>query len=233
VRGAWSTGYFRVPYGISTLLLGKQSLDIDVETIRGVLAGEYFDSEFADRVVIDGGAHKGYYAMRALERGAEAVYSYEPELSNYQALMITRDMSPRKHRWRIERIALSDAEGHAALHVTASSWAHSLLAPAEGGVIATQEVPTQRLSSILDHVRDGHPGRPLIVKLNIEGAAGTVLLATTPSDWEQVVELWCEFEVNEPYSRAQIDEHLSTANLAPVETIHQTLVRYRHPVQRQ
>jgi FkbM family methyltransferase len=214
-----------VPYGTSTLLLGKQSLDIDVETMRGVLAGEYFDSEFADRVVVDGGAHKGYYAVRALERGAEAVYSYEPELSNYQALNLTRDMSPRRQRWSIERIALSDTEGHALLNVTASSWAHSLLVPT-GPAISTQEVETRRLSSILDHVRDSHPSRPLIVKLNIEGAAGTVLLATRPSDWEQVVELWCEFEANDPCSRTQIEEHLSAADFTPVETVGQTLARY-------
>jgi FkbM family methyltransferase len=136
-------------------------------------------------------------------------------------------MSPRRQRWSTERIALSDTEGHAVLNVTDSSWAHSLLVPAESGVVGTQEVETRRLSSILDHVRDNHPSRPLIVKLNIEGAAGTVVLATRPSDWEQVVELWCEFEANEPCSRDQIDEHLSAADFTPVQTVGQTLVRYR------
>jgi hypothetical protein len=49
IRGTLSRRpkYFRVPYGSSTLLLGNQTLAIDVATIRGVLAGEYFESDFA------------------------------------------------------------------------------------------------------------------------------------------------------------------------------------------
>ena len=229
VRGAWSqrSKYFRVPYQTSTLLLDKHSLDIDVKTIRGILAGTYFHSDFAERVVIDGGAHKGYYAVRALEHGAEAVYSYEPELSNYQALKLTRDMCPQRQHWSIERIALSDADGDAVLNVSGESWAHSLLVPASGGVISTQEIETRRLSSILDDVRDRHPRHPLIVKLNIEGAAGTVLLATRANDWAQVEELWCEFEANDPCSRAEIEEHLSAAGFTPrVETVGKRLARY-------
>jgi FkbM family methyltransferase len=228
IRGGWSQRpkYFQVPFGSSTLLLDQQTLYIDVQTIRGVLAGEYFDSNFAGRVVIDGGAHKGYYAVRALERGAQAVYSYEPEMSNYQALSLTRDMTPRANCWRTERVALSDAEGRVVLNVSDESWAHSLLVPASGDVTSTQEVGTRALSSILDEVREGHPTRELIVKLNIEGAAGTVLLATDPSDWEQVVELWCEFEVNEPCPRERIEEHLSAAGFMPAEHVGQTLARF-------
>lgn len=88
----------------------------------------------------------------------------------------------------------------AALHVSGESWAHSLLDPASGGDLGTQEVETCTLSAILDTARTNHPSRDIVVTLNVEGFAGTVLLATQRSDWERVVDLWCEFEANERHS---------------------------------
>jgi hypothetical protein len=90
----------------------------------------------------------------------------------------------------------------------------------------TQKIDTRPLNSILEVVRQVHPTRELIVKLNIEGAAGTVLLATVPGDWDQVVELWCEFEANEPCPPALIEEHLVAAGFTPVEHVAPTLTRY-------
>ncbi len=65
--------YFNVPWNGDRLLLRRDSLDIDM-AMREILTGVYFDSDFAGRIVIDGGAHKGYYAVRALHHGAHVVY---------------------------------------------------------------------------------------------------------------------------------------------------------------
>jgi len=218
--------YFRVGYGTSTLLLGRQGLDIDVLTILGVLTGQYFDSDHRGRVIIDGGAHKGYYAVRALERSADAVYSFEPEAANYDAMRLTRELCPLKDRWHIERVALTAAGQDATLNVSAESWAHSLLEPASGGVVGNQTVPARQLPSVLASVRRAHPTSDVIVKLNIEGSAGTVVLSTSPGDWAQVIELWCEFETNEPCPREQIEGHLTAAGFTLAQTIPPTVVQY-------
>jgi hypothetical protein len=75
--------------------LDPQSLAADWETWRqiffpkyGIYAGDYYDA-----VVVDVGAHKGYFAASALRGGARLVLSYEPRQT------ILRCSSARRSRY--------------------------------------------------------------------------------------------------------------------------------------
>ncbi len=219
--------YVRVSLAEFTLLLGRDSLLIDTQSMRGMLIDEYFDAPMRGRVVLDVGAHKGYYSARALLAGALHVYSFEPEELNQCALSMTWSAAPAsvQRRWSVERCALGAADGEAVLNVSAESWSHSLLTPASGGVVGTQVVPVRRLSWALQQARRGHPAALIVVKLNIEGSAGTVLLSTSPDDWIGVTDLWCEFEANEPVALVEIEQHLAEAGLRRSERA-RTMFRY-------
>src|SRR4051794_34727135 len=58
------------------------TMAIDVVTLDYVVRRVLFDASSAGRVVVDIGAHKGYFGTIALLDGASAVYSYEPEPMN-------------------------------------------------------------------------------------------------------------------------------------------------------
>ncbi len=80
----------RLPVRGGAVFLGGRSLPIDLETLLLMYVRGVFDAGYAGRVVLDVGAHKGYYAARALGSGAVAVFCYEPESENFTALDLTR-----------------------------------------------------------------------------------------------------------------------------------------------
>jgi len=59
---------------------------IDWETLKWVLVDEAYPTDYAGAVVLDIGAHKGYFGAFALERGARTVISFEPESRNFELL---------------------------------------------------------------------------------------------------------------------------------------------------
>lgn len=57
-----------------------ENAGVDFQVLAQVFLDEvYGELKFQDRIVIDVGAHKGYFAAYALMSGAKAVLSYEPE----------------------------------------------------------------------------------------------------------------------------------------------------------
>ena len=70
---------YRVRYRRASLYLSHDNYEIDWETLKNTLVDEPYLAVYGGAVVLDIGAHKGYYGAYALAHGAHAVVSYEPE----------------------------------------------------------------------------------------------------------------------------------------------------------
>lgn len=123
--------------------------------------------------VLDVGANAGQYAQRLRGAGyAGRIVSFEPLSEAFGALERAAAGDPA---WETHRLALSDADGDAEIHVSANSWSSSLLkmgerhlasAP-ESAYVGAEKVATARLDSIWDDVvRAGE--RPFL-KLDVQG----------------------------------------------------------------
>lgn len=142
-----------------------------------LLAGERVD------VLLDVGANEGQYAVRMRRAGfAGRIASFEPLSDAFAALERRAAADPR---WEARRLALSDSDGTAAIHVAGNSTSSSLLDMGEqhlrsapdSAYVGSEQVPTARLDSLWDElVRDGERA---FLKLDVQGFEMHVLRGAT------------------------------------------------------
>lgn len=207
-----------VPLGAFSVTLASSTFYIDYCTAYGMLVDNLFDSDFQGAHVLDIGAHKGYYGAVALAGGAERVWSFEPSSQNYYYLeraaasATSADLGMQK--WKTEKVAIADKHGEAALNLTEASWSHSLLQPGSEMVVATERVDVITLEDLIERVRLHAPRSRLIVKINVEGMAGTIVTCTPINLLSAISEVWIDLESNEPLSEDVISSHLERSGLA-------------------
>jgi FkbM family methyltransferase len=207
----------RLPLGGAFAYLAAETLPVDLETFSLMCVRRAFGGDCRGRVVLDIGAHKGYYALWALGAGARAVVSYEPENQNFAFLEMARRRRPDDGRWTAHRLGVGRTPGRAPLYVSDESWSHSLypdLASTSGPQVApTQEIEIVTLSSVLAEIEDAHPGVPVVLKVNVEGAAADVVLGASVAELEAVTEAHIDHETGSHYNLAEVLEHLGAAGL--------------------
>ena len=114
--------------------------------------------------------------------------------------------------WSAEtKRALADAERRAGIDVgvpigDGTAWI-------SGG---SDEVEMVSLSSALTDI--GSAGAPVVAKINVECAAGSMILGTAVDDWSAVRLLWADVESNDPVGLDEIKAHLARCGLDHVET---------------
>jgi FkbM family methyltransferase len=154
----------RIPVGRARVELGgAESFAVDWRAFVEVLAEQPYRTDYTGAVVLDVGAHKGYFGAYALERGALRVLSVEPEAANFAAL--ARAAAPLRPRWLVRNAAVAEEAGTGTLRVAATSWAHSL-APIRDAV-GEQPVELVTLGQLLDEL--DADSEQTIVKVDAEG----------------------------------------------------------------
>ena len=148
--------------------------------------------------------------------------SFEPASQNFQWLSAAATGSPN---WSTDNRAVGAEEGEGLLNIAAASWSHSLLDPVGVDVVAQETVAIVALTPILA-LEATRPGSRLIVKINIEGMGGTVVVGTPVDTWRLVTELVLDLESNDPVPEEQVTAHLAAAGLRPYSE-HRSLRSYR------
>jgi FkbM family methyltransferase len=165
------------------IYLSRRSLDSDFETLREVFLPRKnaYRIDYQGATVLDIGAHKGYVGAYALLHGARAVVSYEPEAANFALLeRAAQSFRERGAAWHTRRAAVGDRPGRSLLHLSAESWTHSLVSLPRGvsaGEIGQAEV---EVVGIADALADLPDHRPVVMKLDVEGAECQIVHALTP-----------------------------------------------------
>jgi FkbM family methyltransferase len=142
-------------------------------------------------IVIDAGAHVGYYSLLAARRVGPAgkVYAFEPDPANYQLLLDNIELNGYSNITAVNA-ALSNQEGHSTLFLTTlDTGRHSLYRqdlPLKGSV----DVPATTLDAFL--AAEGWPNVGL-VKVDVEGSEADLLdgmtrLLDRSSDIELIME---------------------------------------------
>jgi len=171
-------GLRRLGYELHPYSPGPTPYDEDVRRAK-LLASERIG------LVLDVGANAGQYAERLRGAGYDGrIVSFEPLSQAFAEL-------ERKARvdgaWQARRVALSDEDGTAEIHVSGNSWSSSLLemgerhlrsAP-ESAYVGTETIHTARLDSIWPELVE--TGERVFLKLDVQGFEMRVLLGAAAS----------------------------------------------------
>jgi FkbM family methyltransferase len=221
---------YAVRYGPGVLHLSHDDLGVDRASLDFVLAEEAYATDYGGAVVLDIGAHKGYFGAYALVHGARTVVSFEPERAN----LVLLDRAAATFRaaggdWDVRGVAVGPLAGEAELHVMRASWGHALHPPdsfAEHEV-GMQRVPVRALVDVLaDAERLAHGAR-IVAKINIEGEECATVLGTPPEAWEDVSEVFVETHSWAPCGADELAAHLGRAELTRAASEHPAVLRLR------
>jgi FkbM family methyltransferase len=197
-----------VPIGALEAHVPAESHRVDYFTLYGAIVDGHFPCDVRDAAVLDVGAHKGYFALRSFAAGAVRVDSYEPASQNFGCLSRSAE---RVESWHVHRCAVGAEAGSIELHLAPGSWGHSVHVPVGGESVGTETVDMVSLSDALAAV--SCTGAPVVVKINVEGAAGEMVLGTEPADWAPVRLLWTDVEPNDPVGVPRLVQHLADCGL--------------------
>ena len=146
------------PLGAATVFLSHDDYEIDWASCAFVAVDEAYAGDYRGALVVDLGAHKGYYGAYALAHGARASSRTSPRRANF-ALPRARGRDGSGDRggtWRHEQLAVGAERGEAELHVMGASWGHALHPPeacAEHEV-GVEHVRVDALADVLSHAAE-------------------------------------------------------------------------------
>lgn len=217
-------------YGGGRVFLSHEDFETDWRTLAYVLVDEAYAGDYAGAVVLDLGAHKGYFGAYALARGARAVVSYEPARANLALLQrAAASFRARGADWRVRASVVGAQAGEADLHLLRGSWGHSL-APPEAFAeyeVGVERVPVEALADVLEEGRALAAGARLVVKMNVEGAECEAVLETPPHAWAGVGEAYVETHAWASCGAGELTAHLAAAGLTPAPSAHRAVLRLR------
>jgi FkbM family methyltransferase len=177
-----------------SVFVDGQTAIIDLRAFAQVfLDNVYSRLELEHSVVVDVGAHKGYFSAYSFLRGAKAIIAYEPEMSNFAALsLFAQSCSENNGLIELHQMAIGE-DGETEFYVSQESWCHSTIARSDIGLVKTVTVPSRTLGSALSDVRNQFPQDKIILKIDAEGAECPLLLETSPILFANVKEIIFEF----------------------------------------
>lgn len=197
-----------------TLYFGRDSFAVDRIAYFGIFLQGWYQTDYRGAIVIDVGAHKGYYGAFALLEGAHEVRSYEPEAANFAALQ--RAAGSFGSSWVVNNRAVSAEAGEVVLHVNVESAGHSIVQETseKRPTVGSQTVAVVPMAGVLEEAaQDGHR---LIVKIDAEGAECDIVLGTPVERWRSVDDVFLEIHDFAPCSADAIVDHLTEAGLRVV-----------------
>ncbi|MGH2739792.1 MAG: FkbM family methyltransferase [Actinomycetota bacterium] len=198
------------------VMLRGTDLRSDVATFYEIFVRHCYAGSYRGRVVIDLGAHCGYFGSYALLQGARAVISLEPERANFRSLEKTaHSFRARGFDWKTSRSAVASREGTVSLYLGLESRAHSLSSTFNEEARGVERVHARQLASVLHEAAVGTDAT-LIVKLNIEGSECDVVLRTPKEAWDRVDEVFLAYHEGVGCSLEQLLDRLAEAGLTRV-----------------
>jgi FkbM family methyltransferase len=221
---------YALRYGPGEIFLSHDDYAIDLESLKFVAAGEY-GADYTAAVVIDLGAHKGYYGAFALAHGARSVVSFEPENANFE--LLERSAATFRERgadWVVRHSAVGAEQGEATLHVMNASWGHTLHPPGSRTEyeVGLQPVLVEAMTDILAEAKSLTVGcTRLVVKVNTEGAECEIVLGTPAEAWIGVSELFVEVHPWAKCTAAELAEHLAPVGFRDLSSEMSPVLRLR------
>ena len=165
---------------------------IDWAIIWEIFFNEAYETNYKEKIVLDAGAHKGYFAAYAIEKGAYAVYAYEPEKENFISLKKTAETHAKKNKQIfIFNEAISFRDEELEFYIGEDSIGHSIK-KSNKKTLRTEKVQARSLKNAIIDILKFNSERQLIVKLDVEGAEFDIIMNTDVETISIIEEIFIE-----------------------------------------
>lgn len=156
-----------VPGCGATVLLSGKDFFYDRNPYREIFFEEIYKTNYKNFLVLDIGAHKGYFTTYALFHGAGRVYAYEPSGFNFKFLEKNVRINNFMDKTLLFNKAVASESGERDFFIMQSSASHSLVARQDRHIIKKVRVPAISINEVLANtVKEG---QKIIFKLDVEG----------------------------------------------------------------
>jgi FkbM family methyltransferase len=185
----------------------------DRAVIREIFERSYYRADYYGAVVLDMGAHKGYYGAYALWHGAAVVESYEPVETNFAYLDRAAESFRRSgFRWDVHHLAVTSTGNPVEIVTSPKSWTHAVRdAGADAAARGVAVVNAVAFADVIARVREEHPDDVLIVKLDVEGTECEIVARTPSEVWTSIDEVFVETHEEAPCDASAVADRLRAA----------------------
>ncbi len=206
----------RLPFAGGRLLVDALH-EPDWRVYRGVFVRKEYAADCRNSVVVDVGAHRGFFAAMALMRGCATLLAYEPEPVNLEFLRANvREMAGPGQQAHVHPEAVGMAGGTASFYAYDESWSHSVVERPDKQLVSSLEVDQTAFADVVEQaVVKARPGQRVIVKIDAEGIEYEVLMAASPETLAAIDELFVETHDYVEGSPAALAGRLAAEGLRP------------------
>ncbi len=176
---------FAESHGITVEIDGEDSLS----TFREVIVDEAYRATLPEScVVLDIGANDGFASLYfASNPRVAAVYAYEPFAPTLEQLRRNAALNPEiASKITPQGFGLAAQDGSATIRYTPAKRASLSLfwdaAPPDAPDATEEKIELRSVLDVLGEVRGRHPGQPIVLKLDCEGAEREIIAALVGSD---------------------------------------------------
>ena len=186
-------------------ILTEKDYSTDIGVFSEIFWLERYKTNYRNSQVFDLGAHKGYYTLYALLKGASNVYSYEPNEFNFEILKKNIELNKLSIKVVLNNCAVDNENGIKDFYVADMSWSHSLCQREDTKII---EKVTVRTESINDILASADHNKKTIMKIDIEGKECDVIYSIRDTLMQYISEFFIELHPFAPCSEEEMIEYL-------------------------
>jgi len=187
------------------VILTEKDYGTDMGVFSEIFWLERYNTNYKNSQVFDFGAHKGYYTLYALLKGASNVHSYEPNEFNFEILKKNIELNRLSIKVVLNNCAVDNESGIKDFYVSGMGWSHSLCQRDDTKIIKSVKVRIQSINAVLasaDH------NKRTIIKMDIEGKECDVIYSIHDTLMQYISEFFIELHPFAPCTEEEMIEYL-------------------------
>ena len=199
--------YYVISFKGLKIILTEKDYSTDTAVFNEIFWLERYKTDYKGSQVFDFGAHKGYYTLYTVLKGASKVYCYEPEKFNFRVLKKNIELNNFSKKVVLNNCAVDNESSIKDFYIANAGWSHSLYPRKDVKITKRVKVETESINDILANT---DYNTRTIVKLDIEGKEYDVMYSIRDTFMQYITDFFIECHPFVLYSKEEMVKYLSS-----------------------
>lgn len=211
---------FHVPGHSAKVLLSGRDFIYDKNPYHEIFYEGIYKTDYRGAIVLDIGAHKGYFTIYALLNGADKVFSYEPDDLNFKFLEKNIELNDFSSRVLLFHKAVCKETCERDFFIMQSSASHSLVERGDRRIVKKVRVPGISVNDVLTRIRgEGQERKKIILKLDVEGGEYEIIPAIENKYFAMIDTFFVEYHDVQGQSQKSMNDYILAKGFRMERTI--------------